>query len=126
MYGTIPVVDEIVDLDVAIGQVVSRLPMWERAGITVRPVTWRDQGEGWPPPFKTDRSEVIDADSIGVFLEKGKQEGEVVLFKGGWCDYVYWTGEIDNDPVQDAPGYPDTMTVEGFGAVLDRLTAEFS
>jgi hypothetical protein len=118
-------VDEIVDLDAAVGQVVDRIPMWASAGITVRPVTWRDQGGGWPPPFKTDRSEVIDADSIGVFLEKGQQEGEVVLFKGGWCDYVYWTGETDDDPVQDAPGYPDTMTVEGFGAVLDRLTAEF-
>lgn len=114
------------DLDVAIEQVTERMPMWASAGISVRPLTWRDQGEGWPPPLKTIRSEVIDADSVGVFLKKGKQEGEVVLFKGGWCDYVYWTGELDDDPVQDAPGCPDTMTVEGFGHVLDRLAAEFS
>ena len=30
-----------------------------------------------------------------------------------------------DDPVQDAPGYPDQMTVDGFGAVLDRLTDHF-
>ncbi|MGH9164784.1 MAG: hypothetical protein ACRDZW_04625 [Acidimicrobiales bacterium] len=117
--------NEVVDLDVAVQRVAERMPLWASAGITVRPVTWRDQGEGWPPPLKTNRSEVMDADSIGVVLKKGEQEGEVVLFKGGWCDYVYWTGEIDDEPVQDAPGYPDTMTADGFGQVLDRLTAEF-
>lgn len=117
--------DSLVDLDVAIEQVVARMSKWAEAGIAVDPVTWRDQGEGWPPPLKTHRSQVIDADSIGVFLRKGAQEGEVILFRGGWCDYVYWTGEVNDDPIQDAPGYPDRMTVEGFGEVLDRLTAEF-
>ncbi|MGH3849944.1 MAG: hypothetical protein ACRDRT_09620 [Pseudonocardiaceae bacterium] len=80
------VVNEVVDLDVAVQRVAERMPLWASAGITVRPVTWRDQGEGWPPPLKTNRSEVMDADSIGVVLKKGEQEGEVVLFKGGWCD----------------------------------------
>lgn len=115
----------LVDLDVAVSQVIERMSRWAAAGIVVGPVTWRDQGAGWPFPFKTNRAEVIDADSIGVFLRKGKQEGEVVLFRGGWCDYVYWSGEVEDDPEQDAPGWPDSITIEGFGQVLDRLTAEF-
>ena len=118
-------VESLVDLDLAIEQVVARMSKWAEARIAVQPVTWRDQGNGWPPSFKTDRSQVLDAHSIGVSLRKGAQEGEVVLFRGGWCDYVYWTGEVDDDPIQDAPGYPDRMTVEGFGEVLDRLTTEF-
>lgn len=118
--------DDVVDLDAAVAEVHARLPGWEASGVTVAPVTWRDQGEGWPPPFKTERAEVLDPDSIGVVLRKGEQQGEVVLFKGGWCDYVYWNGSADDEPVQDAPGYPNSMTVKGFGAVLDRLTAEFT
>ncbi len=66
-----------------------------------------------------------DADSIGVALRKGVQEGEVVLFRAGFCDFVYWSGDAANDPVQAVPGYPDEMTVENFGLVLDRLTELF-
>ena len=117
--------DNVVDLDDAVLEIERRVATWRRAGLVVGPVTWRDQGEGWPPSFKTDRTQVKDADSIGIALRKGEQEGEVVLFKGGWCDFVYWTGEASDEPVQDAPGHPDQMTVESFGPVLDRLEALF-
>lgn len=115
---------DVIDLDVAVLEVERRLDRWRSAGFSVGPVTWRDQGGGWPPQLKTDRAEVREADSVGIAIRKGDQEGEVVLFKGGWCDFVYWTGNVQDDPVEDAPGYPDGMTVEGFGQVLDRL-AEF-
>ena len=106
-------------------EIERRLDRWRSAGLVVGPVTWRNPGEGWPPPFKTDRAQVTDADSIGIALRKGEQEGEVVLFKGGWCDFVYWTGEATVDPVQDVPGYPNEMTIDGYGSVLDRLAALF-
>lgn len=83
--------DDLVDLDLAAEEVHRRVPEWAAAGITVQPLTWRDQGEPWPPPLKTDRADVIDPDSIGVFLRKGSQEAELVLFKGGWCDLAYST-----------------------------------
>lgn len=123
--GQSGVVDDVVDLDSAVNEIVRRLDRWRDAGLVVGPITWRDQGEGWPPSIKTERAEVSDADSVGITLRKGEQEGEVVLFKGGWCDFVFWTGEASNDPVQDAPGFPNEMTVERFGAVLDRLADYF-
>jgi len=52
----------------------------------VGPVTWRDQGGGWPPSLKIERDAAADPDSIGVEVRLGVQEGSVVLFKGGWCD----------------------------------------
>jgi hypothetical protein len=123
--GRLVGVDDVVDLDAAVAEVHARRPRWEASGLTVTPVTWRDQGEGWPPPIKTERAEVLDPDSIGVAIRKGGQEGEVVLFKGGWCDFEDWSGNADDDPVLDAPGYPDEMTVAGFGEVLDCLAAQF-
>ncbi|MEO0493566.1 MAG: hypothetical protein AAF081_09135 [Actinomycetota bacterium] len=116
---------DVVDLDAAAKEVEDRFEPWRRVGLTVGAITWRDQGDGWPPSFKTVRADVKDPDSIGVALGKGDQEGEVVLFRGGWCDFVYWSGDPADDPVQDAPGYPDQMTIDGFGAVLDRLADQF-
>lgn len=117
--------DNVLDLTLAVAEIDRRIDQWRSAGLDVGSVTWRDQGEGWPPPFKTDRMQVKDADSIGIALRKGDQEGEVVLFKGGWCDFVYWTGEADDDPIEDAPCWPGEMTVEAFGVVLDRLAECF-
>jgi len=119
-------VQDVIDLDVAVLEIERRVRVWQGAGIDVGAITWRDQGEGWPPPFKTARAQVLDADSIGAVLRKGDQEGEVVLFKGGWCDFVYWSGRASDEPEQDAPGYPNEMTIEHFGAVLDRLGRCFS
>ncbi len=117
--------DDVVDLDLAVSEIKRRAASWRLSGISVGDVTWREQGEGWPPTLKSDRSQVVDADSIGVQLRKDQQVGEVVLFKGGWCDVAYWSGEQDSEPMQDTPGYPGTLTVESFGGVLDRLAAQF-
>ena len=73
-------------------------------------------------PAENDRSQVTSADSIGISLGKGEQEGEVVLFDGGWCDFVYWDGRAE-EAVQETP---EATTVERFGEVLDRLAAMFT
>jgi len=44
-----------------------------------------------------------------------------VLFKGGWCDLEYWSGSPSDEPVIEAPGYPEGLTVEGFGFLLDSF-----
>ena len=116
--------DHRIDLDEAVGEVEHRRTSWQEAGLAVGLVTWRDQGEGWPPQIKTDREQVTDPDSIGVSLRKGVQEGEVVLFRGGWCDFLYWTGQDADDPIQDAPGEAGA-DVADFGRVLDRLAGFF-
>ncbi len=117
--------DDVADLDTAACEIERRAAHWRSAGFVVGAVSWRDQGGAWPPSFKTDHAEVKDADSIGIVLRRGAQEGEVVLFKGGWCDFVYWSRDPEDEAIQDAPGYPNEMTAEKFGRVLDRLAGHF-
>jgi hypothetical protein len=78
-------VDDAVHLDVAVREIDRRVERWRSAGLQVGEVTWRDQGLGWPPTIKTNREDVVNADSIGIEYSKGSQGGAVVLFKGGWC-----------------------------------------
>jgi hypothetical protein len=114
-----------IDLDAAAEQIAVRRAEWHRRGIAASGTTWRDQGEGWPPPLKTDRRAVTDADSIGVALTKGVQEGSVVLYSGGWADLLYWDGRSDQ-ALDEAPGWDDWLDLERFGQVLDRLTDLFT
>ena len=115
----------VVDLDVAVREIECRADGWRAEGFAVGPVTWRDQGGGWPPGLKTERDAVAGPDSIGVGVRLGVQEGSVVLFKGGWCDLEYWSGSASDEPVIEAPGYPDGLTVEGFGRLLDSFIDRF-
>jgi hypothetical protein len=114
-----------IDLDAAAEQIAARRAEWRRLGITASETTWREQGEGWPPSLKTDRRAVTDADSIGVALTKGVQEGSVVLYSGAWADLLYWDGRSDQ-AVDEAPGWQDWLDLERFGQVLDRLTDLFT
>jgi hypothetical protein len=119
-----PLVDVRIDLDAAAEQIVRRREAWKQRGINVGDLTWREVGEGWPYELKTLRSDVQDADSVGVALSKGKQEGSLVLFQGGWADLLYWNGE-DEEVVDEAPGWEDWLTVDAFGDLLDRLGGYF-
>lgn len=112
-----------IDLDRAAAEVRSREGRWRSRGIDVGAVTWREQGEGWPPKLKTDREQVIAPDSIGIALTKGTAEGSVVLFKGGWADFEYWDGA--GEIVMEAPGVAQPLTIDEFGRVLDRLADFF-
>ena len=114
-----------IDLDAAADEIDRRVAGWRESGLDVGPITWREKAEGWPYPLKTVRSEVREVDSIGIQVKKGEQEGSVVLFDGGWADFLYWSGSPDDEPVDEAPGWEDWLTVERFGALLDRLAGLF-
>ena len=114
-----------IDLDLAAQQIQARIDSWEQRGLAVGPITWRDQGDGYPPVLKIDRSLVTDADSVGVRVGFADAEGDIVLFKGGWADFVFWSGDIEDDAILEAPGVDDALDVEEFGAQLDRLFGLF-
>jgi hypothetical protein len=113
--------------------------MWRAAGNVTRtagcppqsfsspckPSSERDRARDGPPSLKTDRDDVADPDSIGVTVHLGVQEGSVVLFRGGWCDVEYWSGDASDEPVMGAPGYPDTLTVDEYGRLLDSFINRF-
>jgi hypothetical protein len=115
-------VESRIDLDAAAREIARRIDRWRASGMTIDDVTWRDQADGWPPPFKTDRNEVRDPDSIGIRCSKGEQEGSLVLFKGGWCDLDFWSGSA---AIVEAPGHDDSLTVDSYGRLLDRFFALF-
>lgn len=117
--------DNQIDLDDAAQEIAQRREAWLRRGLHVGKTTWRDQGDGWPPVIKTSRDEVKDADSVGVSLAKGDQEGSIVLFRGGWADFSYWSGAPADAPIDEAPGWNDWLTVRAFGQLLDRLADLF-
>jgi len=119
-----PNMDARIDLDEAAQQIVQRRASWVARGLVVGDLTWRDVGEPWPYPLKTERVEVCDPDSVGVRVTKGQQEGSFVLFVGGWADLLYWDGESDQ-VLDEAPGWDDWMSVEAFGALLDRWAGLF-
>lgn len=112
-----------IDLDEAAAQIAARRDAWVAAGLDVGQLTWREQGEGWPPSFKTARAEVVTADSIGVEVRKGTQEGTLVLFSGGWADLLWWSGEASGVVVDEAPRWNDWLDLDRFGALLDRFAS---
>lgn len=117
--------EDLLDLDLAATEINSRVDSWTSQGIAVSDITWREQGNGWPPTLETDGSTVIDADSVGVRLAFGNAVGGIVVFKGGWADFEFWSGAQQDEPVLDAPGYGDPMSIEQFASQLDRLFALF-
>lgn len=118
--------DQRIDLDTAAAQLMARVDRWRRRGIAVGAPTWREVGAGWPPVITTDRGVVVAADSLGVALSKGSQEGSVVLFAGGWADLLYWSGDPSDDPIDEVPGWEDWLTIERYGDLLDRFGALFA
>lgn len=114
-----------IDLCQAAGLISGHAVPWKQAGLTVGELTWRDMGESWPYPFKADRSEVADADSVGVAVREQEQEGRLVIFRGGWADLDYWTGHPSDDPVSEAPGVGDPMTLTEVEQLLERFASLF-
>ncbi|MEU3889178.1 hypothetical protein [Streptomyces sp. NPDC029041] len=60
----------VIDLDEGAAAVAARQPAWQAAGLTVGPLTWRDEAAPRPQRLETDRSKVSDPDSIGIHLRK--------------------------------------------------------
>jgi hypothetical protein len=104
------------DLDVAHRAIEVRTAFWAAAGLVVHPVTWMDNDAEWPQSLLPERSVVRRPMSIGVIVRNGDEEGEVVLYAGGWADFTtIVTGE---DPVLT---YVELEDADEFGPVLDRL-----
>ncbi|MFG2917957.1 hypothetical protein ACGF0D_34330 [Kitasatospora sp. NPDC048298] len=105
----------VVDLDEAVLEVEQRRSRWEEAGLTVEPVTWRDEEQKWPQQLESDRAAVVDPDSFGVVLTGLGSELSVVLFRGGWTDVEYFAG------IDDAGTLPtsDIDSAAAFGDQLD-------
>lgn len=114
-----------IDLDAAVAELGNRIARWRAAGFEVGDPTWRDEGEGCASPYKTVRAEVLRPDSIGVAVRRHPKEGEVVLFVGGWCDVDYWSGSSPDEPIAEAPGYDDPLTVKRYAEVLDAFIRRF-
>ena len=107
--------DKLIDLDTVAAELERRRAVWTAAGFTVGPLTWRDAAAGWPQPLVTDRSAVIDPESVGVRLRDDGQEAELVLWTGGWADL---TALIAGKYVDEAPEFGD---VAACVAVADDL-----
>jgi hypothetical protein len=109
--------DRIVDLDQAAAEIESRRAAWLAAGLTVGPVTWRDETASWPRTLETDRARVLDPDSVGVQLAAADDAALMVtLFRGAWADIDFFSALTEWDAVSECP-YP--RDAEQFGAVLD-------
>jgi hypothetical protein len=109
--------ERIVDLDAAAREIESRRATWEQAGFVPGPLTWRDAAEPWPQTLKTDRTTVVDPDSVGVSLDFGTEPAAtIVLFRGGWADVDVVDFQTALGSAQDGS---DVCTPAAFGALLD-------
>jgi hypothetical protein len=62
---------------------------------------------------------------VGVTVRKHKQEGRLVVFRGGWADLEYWRGGPSDEPVTEAPGWDDWMDLPGIERLLRRFADRF-
>lgn len=106
------------DLDHAACLIARCTPAWLSRGLTIDPITWMDNGTGWPAPLLADRNQAIRPKSLGLRLRGQDSEAEVVLYAGGWADLDY--ARPGSDEVISE--YIELETAEEFGPVLDRIT----
>lgn len=113
--------DRLIDLDQAAVEIERRRESWTRAGLVVRPVTWRDEAQSWPWTPKTDRTTVADPASIGVTLDFNDDcpAARVVLFRSGWAD----VDTVDTETWDITTENPTVPSVAAFGSLLDQVAA---
>ena len=68
---------------------------------------------------------MADPDSVGVAVRKQEHEGRLVVFRGGWTDLEYWTGQRSDEPVLEAPGVGDPLSIPDIERLLDRFAGLF-
>lgn len=60
---------------------------WAGQGLTAGPLTWRDARASWPRPLLTDRSAILEPESVGITLTAADdRQGRLVIWRGGWAD----------------------------------------
>ncbi|MET8543728.1 hypothetical protein ABZW03_24205 [Kitasatospora sp. NPDC004799] len=114
--------DHVVDLDDAAARIAARTPRWRAARLTVSPLTWRDRLAPWSQPLETDRSRVVDPESVGLRLADPLTCGEleVVLFRGGWADVDYLAADWeDGAPTAEGREPGGTIPAQGITSAAD-------
>jgi hypothetical protein len=123
--GEYSFMERFLDLDLAAAEITQRQPAWVSLGLTVGPVTWRDEADVWPHILQTDRARVADPDSVGVRIQGiDNSEVEIVLFRGGWADLNAVKGPITAD-TQVVTECPKPVSPEEFGLLLDSCIERF-
>jgi hypothetical protein len=113
-------VANVVDLDAAAATLARHLRDWGSIGCEADPITWRDAAAVWNAPLKTERSDALDPDSIGVRTRwPDSKEAHVVLFRGGWADVelVDWTANAV------VLGNPEIDSLAAFETLLETIPA---
>lgn len=113
--------DAVVDLDLAAQEMDARRNAWTEHRFEVGPLTWRDRARGWPWQL-VSREDATDPDSVGFRVRRGQAEGGVVLFRGGWADVEWWTGDPRSNVEASAPDVPDLASLS---VLLDSLQAHW-
>jgi hypothetical protein len=114
-----------VDLDQVAALITRHAVAWEESGLGAGALTWRDAAASWPSRLRGDRGQVAEPDSVGVAVRKHGQEGQLVVFRGGWADLEYWSGGASDEPVIEAPGWNDWLDLPRIDRLLWRFAALF-
>lgn len=75
------------DLDQIASALAGLRPGWIGQALAAGPLTWRGARASWPKPLVTDRSAVVEPESVGITLTSvGGRKGRLVIWRGGWAD----------------------------------------
>ena len=81
------------DLDQVAAVLAGLRPVWAGQGLAAGSVTWRDARASWPKPIVTDRGQIGEPESVGVWLTAGSgYKGRLVIWRAGWADIDLLTG----------------------------------
>ena len=115
--ATVSNMDSVVDLDAAAAEIRRRIPQWTARGLEPGAITWRDAAAPWPQQPQTDRTSVVDPDSVGLrFSAADAGVAEIVLYRGGWADLTVIPNTRDREPIISTA---EISTPDAFGALLD-------
>ncbi len=113
-----------VDLDAAAVPLTAKRLEWVERGLDVGLITWAE-GQTTTNPLVTDRARIVTPYSLGVRVASGSEEGELVLYAGGWADLIYWDGSSDQ-PTQRVPGWDEGgLDQQGWVDLLDEFGSLF-
>jgi len=114
-----------IDLDLAAAEIEQRRGAWEKRGLSVGTLTWRDQARRWPDQIVESRQESVDPDSIRVLLERGAAAAaEVVLYRGGWADVTRVNVAAPDDRREHLTAHCD-LSPQSFGELRDDFVSSF-